>query len=414
MTTITPTQPTASLAVYPMAEMFARLGVVQRQLARSAGLSKSAVGRIAKGVWPSTDAAAARESLAAALVRHGATEADIETVFAMPIDTGKKVGPDGLHPAEAVSPEEPVDPQKEETMLLQNQAVSKAALSHFNLHRSPFFDDVQESDDVFQSQSIRYARASLLDCAEHHGFMALVGESGAGKSILAEDLEQRIIDASKPIRVIRPYVLAMEDTDTKGKTLKSGAIAEAVIRALNPQVTVRSSPEARFAQLHELLRTSARGGNRHLLLIEEAHCLPVQTLKHLKRWLELKDGLRRLIGVAMIGQPELRHRLASGAAEVREVAQRCEVIELAPLDNDLEAYLSHKFARAGVKTDKVLAADACDAIRHRLIYKPRGGKPGDARSMCYPLVVNNLVSRAMNQAADTGWPLVDAQVIARC
>ena len=66
------------------------------------------------------------------------------------------------------------------------------------------------------------------------------------------------------------------------------------------------------------------------------------------------------------------------------------------------------------RIDDVLAADACDALRARLISLPRGGKPGDARSLCYPLVVNNLVTRAMNAAAAAGWPKVDAQVIGGC
>jgi len=62
----------------------------------------------------------------------------------------------------------------------------------------------------------------------------------------------------------------------------------------------------------------------------------------------------------------------------------------------------------------VFAADAADAIRARLIHMPRGGRPQDARSICHPLVVNNLVCRAMNAAARAGWAQVDAQVIAGC
>ena len=62
----------------------------------------------------------------------------------------------------------------------------------------------------------------------------------------------------------------------------------------------------------------------------------------------------------------------------------------------------------------MFAPDAADAIRARLIHLPRGGKPGDARSQCFPLVVNNLVCRAMNAATRAGWPQVDSQVIAAC
>nr|WP_315539466.1 AAA family ATPase [uncultured Comamonas sp.] len=299
-------------------------------------------------------------------------------------------------------------------MLLQNEALSPDARKHFGLPRNPFLDDVQTPDDVYQTPNVRYVRAALNDCANHHGFMAVVGESGAGKSTLADDLEERIKADKKDVVIIRPYVLAMEANDQKGKTLKASHIAEAIAAALDPQLKVKSSPEARFAQVHALLKASRRAGRRHLLLIEEAHCLPSATLKHLKRFIELKDGMQRLIGVALIGQPELRDRLSSQNAEVREVAQRCEIVEVEPLDAELEGYLRHKFARFDLKYEDVFAQDAATAIRARLVQIPRGGKAQDARSECYPLVVNNLVCRAMNAAAKAAWPQVDAQVIAGC
>lgn len=299
-------------------------------------------------------------------------------------------------------------------MLLRNETLTPQARKSFSLVRNPFVDDVQHRDDVFVSPGIRYVRAALLDAAMNHGFIAVVGESGSGKSTLAEELEERIREEGKDVLMIRPYVIAMELNDVKGKTLKAGAIAEAIARALDPNVQLKSSPEARFAQIHGLLKASRRAGRRHLLLIEEAHCLPVATLKHLKRFLELKDGLQRLIGVALIAQPELAERLSSQNAEVREVMQRCEIVQMEPLDNDLEAYLRHKLGRSNVKLEDVLEADAVDAIRARLVQMPRGGKAGDAVSVCFPLVVNNLVCRALNAAAKAGWPKVDAQVIAGC
>lgn len=297
-------------------------------------------------------------------------------------------------------------------MLLQKQTLTPAAREHFKLSRDPFTDDVQSSSDVFQTANVRYVRTVLLDAALHHGFVAVTGESGAGKSTLAEDLEQRIIDERRDVIVIRPYVLQMELSDSKGKTLKSGEIARAIIRTLDETAVCKSSPDALMRQLHTMLRDSARSGRRHLLLIEEAHCLPIPTLKHLKRFIELKDGMRRLLGIALIGQTELRMRLHNAGPEVREVTQRCELVELQPLDADVGPYLAHKFARFDLKLGDVLANDAPDAIRARLIHMPRGGKATDAQSICYPLIVNNLVVRSMNAAAEAGYPVVDASVIA--
>lgn len=297
-------------------------------------------------------------------------------------------------------------------MLLQYTPISELARKAFGLPRSPFVDDVLSVDDVYQSASGRYARAALMDAARNHGFVALVGESGAGKTTLIEYMEQRLIDEGADVAIIRPYVLGMEASDTRGKTLRATHIAEAIAYALDPQLKIKSSPQARFEQLHQLLRASARAGRRHLLVIDEAHCMPTATLKHLKRFLELKDGLRRVMGVVLVAQPELRQLLHSQNPEVREVMQRCEIVELEPLDNDLEGYLAHKFARFDLRPDQVFAPDAYDAIRARLIYTPRGAKTGI--STCYPLAVHNLVARAMNAATAAGWPKVDAQCVAGC
>lgn len=395
-----------------LAPVFDALGISQAQVRRDSGLSRSALSRlVVHGVWPARGEATARKSLEQCLRKHGATPAQLLALFT----PAKKLAPASSY-LDGAAPEvpKPTETHEEETMLLQNTALSPEARKHFNLPRNPFQDDVQSPDDVHQTSSVRYVRATLTDCAQHHGFVAVVGESGAGKTTLAEDLEERIKAEKRDIVIIRPYVLAMEASDQKGKTLKSSHIAEAIAAALDPQLKVKSSPEARFRQVHDLLKASRRAGRRHLLVIEEAHCLPSATLKHLKRFIELKDGMQRLIGVALIGQPELRDRLGSQNADVREVAQRCEVVELEPLDGELESYLRHKFARFDLKYEDVFAPDAADAIRARLVHIPRGGKPTDARSECYPLVVNNLVCRAMNAATRAGWPQVDAQVIGSC
>lgn len=185
-------------------------------------------------------------------------------------------------------------------------------------------------------------------------------------------------------------------------------------RALGAGVPRKSNPDDRSAQINALLAGSLTAGYTHLLLIEEAHRLPVDTLKQLKNFMEMKHGMRRLLGVCLIGQPELRTLLDERNPEVREIVQRCEQITLEPLDNDLSGYLTHKFDRAGINVAEVLEADALGAIRARLISLPRGGRVSDAASVCYPLVVNNLVCRALNAAAAVGFPKVDAQVIAGC
>jgi type II secretory pathway predicted ATPase ExeA len=405
-----------------LANLLHKLGVTQSDLVKGVKLSRSTVSRMVReGEWPARRAVQVRDAVVALLAKRGAKPGQLRLLPKVientpPVIATNKLAPASVQPAEAESPRallSNVTP-KEDPMLLQNEALTPEAKAHFGLARSPFVDDVQSCADVYQTQPIANVRAALLDAALNHGFIGVVGESGSGKSTLAEDLEERVKADKRDIIIIRPYVLAMEANDNAGKTLKSSQIAEAIAHALDPRLKVRSSAQARFTQVHELLKASRNTGTRHLLLIEEAHCLPTATLKHLKRFLELKDGMRRTLGVALVAQPELLRLLNSNNGEVREVMQRCELVTLPPLDKDLEGYLRHKLRNSSAAFDAVFAKDAMDAIRQRLIYMPRDGKAKDAQSQCYPLMVNNLVCRAMNAATKAGWPTVDAQVIAKC
>ena len=240
-------------------DLFEGIGVQQSDLRRVTGLSRSTVNRlVAQSQWPARGAREVRLQIDAYLQTLGLPEKQLKTVQAVLVASStKKLAPVCCEHTEAV-PEvtETVTPE-EESMLLQNEALSPEARKHFGLPRNPFQDDVQTPDDVFQSPSVRYVRAALNDCANNHGFMAVVGESGAGKSTLAEDLEERLRSDKRDVVIIRPYVLAMEANDQKGKTLKSSHIAEAIAAALDPQLKVKSSPEARFAQVHALLNASA-------------------------------------------------------------------------------------------------------------------------------------------------------------
>ena len=254
-------------------------------------------------------------------------------------------------------------------------------------------------------------REYLWTTAKLGGFMAVVGESGAGKSTLRKDLEDRVSREDAPIILIQPYVLGMEDNDKKGKTLKSASIADAIICTVAPNERPKSTMEAKSRQLHRILKDSRRAGFAHCLIIEEAHALSVPTLKHLKRFLELEDGFKKLLCIVLIGQSELKNKLSERSPEVREVVQRCELVELTPLDSQLDAYLRFKFGRIGADIDTILEKDAIDGIRERLIFAKSSKTSRETVSLMYPLMINNLVTGALNQAAELGFARVSAELI---
>ena len=127
----------------------------------------------------------------------------------------------------------------------------------------------------------------------------------------------------------------------------------------------------------------------------------------------------KLLGIVLIGQPELKDRLnVQLNPDAREVINRCEVAELKSLNGNLRDYLELKFKRVGAVLANVFEDDAFDAMRTRLLVRKQRRTPGQTVetvqvSMLYPLMVNNLCIKAMNQAAELGLEKVSAQLIGR-
>ena len=306
------------------------------------------------------------------------------------------------------------DPQTEDLeMLLRRQPLHQATRRHFGLACDPFGRDLESADDVYRTPDTRYVTEALWSTAMHGGLLAVVGESGSGKTTLLDDLADRIAREAAPLHLVRPDVTGMETSDTRGRVLRVGHIQEAVIRTLAPDASLKSSPEARAHQMQTLLVAARESGKRVCLAFDEAHAMPIPTLKHLKRLLEVKQGFTRLLSIILMGQPELGVRLSERNPEVREVVQRCEVVTLDPLDDQLAGYLGHKLAAAGRTVEDLIDPAGLDALRERLGVLPLGERArGTGRpSRAYPLAAGNLLAACLNAAALAGAPRVSAAIV---
>lgn len=303
----------------------------------------------------------------------------------------------------------PTPTTEEDPMLLRKQTLTQAARKQFKLFTNPFTSDIRSADELYQSSDTTYVRAAMHHTAKHGGFIAVTGESGAGKTTLKRDLLDRLKRENQSIITIEPYVLASDDNDIKGKSLKAAHIAEAILNALSPLDNPKRSPEARFRQLHNLLKASHKAGNSHVLIIEEAHSLPIPTLKHLKRFFELEDGYDKLLGIILIGQNELALKLSEQNPSIREVVQRCEMVTLEPIaPAELSGYLTKRLGKQ-VNINSIIDETGINAMISRLVRTDSKGKV--MQSLLYPLAVGNLMTGAMNMAADLGVPTVTHDII---
>ena len=384
-------------------EVLANVGKTQADLARAVELSPAAIAQLINhGQWPkSLDQQQLAWRITEYLMGQGAQFDHARQAF-------EEVEPPRANAVAPASPTEndQVNDQECEPMLMPKQPLLPATKQAFGLFRDPFAD-LQSAEDMFLSNDIRYVRESMYQVARHDGFLAVIGESGAGKSTLRRDLVNRLEGESAPVIVIEPYVVAMEDNDVKGKTLKSTHIAEAIMAAVAPLEKAKSSPEARFQQLHKALKTSHAAGFRHVLIIEEAHSLPIPTLKQLKRLRELESGFTKLVSIILIGQPELAVKLNPRNGDVREVVQRIEITELLPISvAGVEKHLEFRLGRVQKALNEVMSPCGVQALIDRLSTSGR-----DKTSQLYPQAIGNLAMAAMNLAAELGEPLVTAEVI---
>lgn len=380
-------------------------GVSQRKLADAISISPAAVNLfINKGVCPKW---LPRESLNKRitdyLTKVGIDNKSIESVL---LNLQLKEYADRPPLSETLN----LNTQTEDDlMLLRKQTLTQAARKQFKLFTNPFTSDIRSADELYQSSDTAYVRAAMHHTAKHGGFIAVTGESGAGKTTLKRDLIDRLKRENQSIITIEPYVLAAEDNDMKGKTLKAAHIAEAILNALSPLDNPKRSPEARFRQVHNLLKESHKAGNSHVLIIEEAHSLPIPTLKHLKRFFELEDGYDKLLGIVLIGQNELALKLSEQNPSIREVVQRCEIVTLEPIaPSELSSYLAKRLGKQS-ELSGIIDDSGIEAMVSRLVRTDNKGRV--MQSLLYPLAVGNLITGAMNMAADLGVPTVTRDII---
>lgn len=280
------------------------------------------------------------------------------------------------------------------------EMISSEAMKYFKIFRNPFIDDIQKDTDIFMSEEHRYIEAAMIDAARHGGFLAVIGEVGSGKSVMRRKVVEQLKKDGDVI-VIFPQMI--------DKTrVNAASICDAIIMDLS-EAKPALKLEAKTRQVHKLLLERAKQGFRSVLIVEEAHDLHTNTLKYLKRFYELEDGYRKLLGIILVGQTELKNIFNETThIEMREVIRRIQTAEIKGLNGNTRDYLSLKFKRINAKIDDIFDDSAFAALSARLTTKDRRNQ---TISHAYPLIVNNYAARAMNMAYEMGEKKVTEAVV---
>jgi type II secretory pathway predicted ATPase ExeA len=288
------------------------------------------------------------------------------------------------------------EPEEEEVTPM----LTIATIKHFKLMSDPFINDITDENDVYKTPAFHDIENAMRFSARSAGILCIVGESGSGKSVARDVVTANFLERDQ-VNVIYPRSFEKDK-------LMASAICQSIIDDIGDG-KMKSGIEARARQVETLLCEMVRAGFHNVLIIEEAHDLNKETLKFLKRFWEMKLGFKRLIGVILIGQPELKSRLIESSNwSAREFIRRATTIELPPFSvNDIRAYLTLKFKKQNLDVSEILTDDAFPAIEHRLVVDVGGRLISNA----YPLLINNIIRRALNEAAENAMSHVSADII---
>ncbi len=259
--------------------------------------------------------------------------------------------------------------------------------AHFGLAREPF-SLAPDPHFLFMSERHREALAHLLyGVRGGGGFVLLTGEIGAGKTTIARGFLEQL-----PAGCVVAYVF---NPQLSGLELLQTLLGEFGLPPL--QGPERDSLKAHIDALNRFLLEVHAQGRQALVVIDEAQALRRSLLEQLRLLTNLETAERKLLQIVLIGQPELRERIAG----LEQLAQRVVArYHLGALTSDETAhYVEHRLGVAGLQGPLPFDRPALKALHERT-----GGVPRR---------INLLADRALLGAYSQGQRQVSAALVQR-
>jgi len=221
-------------------------------------------------------------------------------------------------------------------------------LDHFGLREPPF--RITPHTDFFFDGADRGATLDALLYATLHeeGIVKVVGEVGSGKTMSCRVLMERL-----PAQVETVYLA--------NPSFSRDEILVAVAEELGIDFA-RDRVTGVLHALQDRLIESYAKGRRTVILIDEAHAMPEDTLEQVRLLSNLETSRHKLLQIVLFGQPELDEVLAT--ASMRQLKDRItHSFRMRPLTMaEVATYLSFRMRAAGYKGPEVFGPQAVTRI----------------------------------------------------
>lgn len=230
-------------------------------------------------------------------------------------------------------------------------------LNHFGLTELPF-SLTPDTSFIYAGEAHQAALNTLLiGLSSGEGFIKITGEVGTGKTLLCRrflsTLTENQVVAYLPNPMLEPRILLVAIAEELGLKLEGLDYKFHLVNDISAH----------------LLKLAAQG-KFVVVCVDEAQCMPLESLETLRLLSNLETEKRKLIQIVLFGQPELDAKLANPA--VRQLRQRIVFhYRLSGFKSEeVGHYLAHRLRAAGHPSGMVFAPSAV-----RLLHRYAAGTP---------------------------------------
>lgn len=224
-------------------------------------------------------------------------------------------------------------------------------LEHFGLAEPPF--RITPHTEFFFAGAKRgaFLEALLYAVDRDEGIIKVSGEVGAGKTMLARMLLERLPAGTRGIYLADPLL---------GR--------EALLHTLADELEIPEGerpPHRLLRCVQERLVALYAEGRRTVLLVDEAHAMPAESLEEIRLLSNLEAERHKLLQIVLLGQPELDQALARPAMRQLKdrITQHFRLPPFAP--DEVGDYVAHRLHAAGYRGAPVFTAAALARIARR-------------------------------------------------